>query len=372
MSTPPAIAHSPKFHRDRSGYADALRTWFAQRRPGAEGVTVGDVDIPAATGFSNETIFFDVDWTDAHGPHHERFVGRIEPATGALFPVQTSACAVSVELQQRVMRVVAEHGVPMCPIVGYEADPDVLGQPFFVMGFVEGRVPSDVPRYTVEGFLVDEATADERHRLVSSGLEAMARIHAIDWRDADLGWLDASGVGDPMLAVQLDLYRRFATDQLAARPHPELFRALDWLTAHDPRDERVGLVWGDSRLGNIIFRDYQPAVVCDWEAAALGPTEADLGWWLMYDRMSFDGMGATRMDGFPTRDEMVRIYEHASGREVREPVFWEIFGSMRYAAIMIPLADRMTAAGLIPADSAMATDNYVVDSLTRLLDDAGL
>ena len=74
MSTPPAIAHSPKFHRDRSGYADALRTWFAQRRPGAEGVTVGNVDIPAATGFSNETIFFDVDWTDADGPHHERFV----------------------------------------------------------------------------------------------------------------------------------------------------------------------------------------------------------------------------------------------------------------------------------------------------------
>ena len=118
------------------------------------------------------------------------------------------------------MRVVAEHGVPMCPIVGYEPDPDVLGQPFFVMGFVEGRVPSDVPRYTLEGFLVDEATPEERHRLVSSGLEAMARVHAIDWRDADLGWLDASGGGDPTLAVQLDLYRRFATDQLAGRPHP--------------------------------------------------------------------------------------------------------------------------------------------------------
>ena len=43
---------------------------------------------------------------------------------------------------------------------------------------------------------------------------------------------------------------------------------------------------------------------------------------------------------------------------------------MRYAAIMVPLADRMTAAGLIPSDSAMATDNYVVESLTRLLDAA--
>jgi len=60
-----------------------------------------------------------------------------------------------------------------------------------------------------------------------------------------------------------------------------------------------------------------------------------------------------------------------AGREVRDPVFWEIFGSMRYAAIMVPLADRMTAAGLVPAESAMATDNYVVDALTVLLDDAG-
>ena len=77
------------------------------------------------------------------------------------------------------------------------------------------------------------------------------------------------------------------------------------------------------------------------------------------------------MEGFPTREEMVRIYEDASGREVRDPVFWEIFGSMRYAAIMVPLADRMTAAGLVPTESAMATDNYVVDALTVLLDDAG-
>src|SRR5690242_19935331 len=235
MTTPPAaIAHSPKFHRDRSGYADALQTWFAQRRPAADDVTVSNVDIPAATGFSNETIFFDVAWTEADRTHRERFVGRVEPGTGALFPVQTPACAVSVELQQRVMRTVGEHGVPMCPIVGYEPDPGVLGQPFFVMGFVDGRVPSDVPRYTLEGFLVDEATPEERRRLVSSGLEAMARVHAVEWRDAGLGWLDASGVGVPTLAVQVDLYRRFVTDQLAGRPHPQLFRALDWLAAHDP------------------------------------------------------------------------------------------------------------------------------------------
>jgi aminoglycoside phosphotransferase (APT) family kinase protein len=371
MSSPAAeISHSPKFHRDRSGYAEALRGWFVRRLPGAEDVIVGGIDIPAATGFSNETIFFDVDWTDGDGPHHERFVGRIEPGSGALFPVQTPACTVSVGLQHRVMEVVGRHGVPMCPLLGYEPDTAVLGLPFFVMGFVEGRVPADVPRYTQSGFLVDEATPEERHLLVRTGLEAMARIHEIDWRDAGLEWLDASGVGDPTLAVQLDVYRRFAVDQLGGRSHPALFRALDWLAAHDPHDERVGVAWGDARLGNVIWRDYRPAVVCDWEAVALGPTEADLGWWLMFDRMSFDDEGATRMDGFPTREEMVQIYEEVSGREVRDPEFWEIFGAMRYVAIMIPLADRMTAAGLVPAESAMATDNNVADALTRLLDAA--
>jgi hypothetical protein len=88
----------------------------------------------------------------------------------------------------------------------------------------------------------------------------------------------------------------------------------------------------------------------------------------MYDRNSFEDQGATRMEGFPTREEMVSIYEDASGHEVREPMFWELFGAMRYAAILIPLADRMTSAGLIPAHNTMATDNYMVRAIAQLLD----
>ena len=82
----------------------------------------------------------------------------VEPPTGALFPTQTPACSVSVEVQFRAMDLVAEHGVPMCPLVGFEADPAVLGHPFFVIGFVDGVVPADVPRYSEDGFLVTEAS----------------------------------------------------------------------------------------------------------------------------------------------------------------------------------------------------------------------
>ena len=105
----------------------------------------------------------------------------------------------------------------------------------------------------------------------------------------------------------------------------------------------------------------------DWEACALSPTEADVGWWLMFDRMSFEDLGAERMEGFPTREEMIQIYEEVSGREVRDPHYWEVFGAMRFAAIMIPLSDRMVNAGLAPAELNMSVANGVTDALAKLL-----
>ena len=44
----------------------------------------------------------------------------------------------------------------------------------------------------------------------------------------------------------------------------------------------------------------------------------DLGWWLFLDRFFHEGTGAQRMEGFPTRDEMVAHYEKVSGRTARD------------------------------------------------------
>ena len=37
------------------------------------------------------------------------------------------------------------------------------------------------------------------------------------------------------------------------------------------------LSWGDSRIGNVMYRDFAPVAVLDWEMAPLGPRELDLG-----------------------------------------------------------------------------------------------
>ena len=363
-----ALPSAPKFRTDRSHYAEALQTWMAKRFGDRAGLTVTGIEVPVSTGFSNETVILDTAWRDDRCDREERYVVRIEPADGGMFPPQTPHCAVSVEVQYRAMKAVAEAGVsPVPPLFGYEPDPAVLGAPFFVMGFVPGRIPADVPRYTESGFVVDRATPLERRRMVLSAIEVIAGVHSLDWRAAGLDWLDPSGAGRPTTALQIGLYRDHVRSELAGREHPVLHAALDWLEANDPADERVGLTWGDARLGNIILQDYRAAAVLDWEVCALSPTEADVGWWLMFDRMSFDDLGIERLEGYPTRAEMIDHYEQVSGREVREPHYWEVFGAMRFCTIFIRLGDRMTAAGLLPPERNPAVGNQVTAALAVML-----
>ncbi|GIR36901.1 MAG: hypothetical protein CM15mP49_22860 [Actinomycetota bacterium] len=140
------------------------------------------------------------------------------------------------------------------------------------------------------------------------------RYHHIDWEKADLHWLNPCE-GTPTQQKQIEIYRSYVEKELAGREHPVMDYALDWLDHNNPNDERIGLSWGDARLGNIIWDNYTPAAVVDWEACSLCPTEADLGWWLMFDRMSFDDVDVERLSGYPTREEQAAYYAQVSGKK---------------------------------------------------------
>lgn len=358
--------------QDPETYRESLDAWMESQQPEVEGIRVHDVDMPRATGFSNETVFFSATGKEAGRETTRRYVARIEPPDGGLFPIQTQACGVSVQTQHRVMQAVAATGVvPIPPLLPYEGDLSVLGRPFFVMEFVEGVIPADVPRYTQAGFLVDEASPEERARMVYGGIDTMAALAGIDWQKAGLEWLDVKAQGAPRFSDQIELYRDYVERELAGRDHPVLVRGLDWLDANAP-DAAMGVSWGDSRLGNIIWQDYGCAAVVDWEAVSLCPPEADIGWWVMFDRQSFDDLDVPRLPGFPTREEMVARWEAGTGRAVADTIdYWEIFGTMRFCAIMIKLGDRMTRAGIVPAEIQMSIQNGTTESLGRLLKHQG-
>ena len=59
------------------------------------------------------------------------------------------------------------------------------------------------------------------------------------------------------------------------------------------------LCWGDSRIGNVMYQDFAPVAVLDWEMATLGPREMDLGWMAFLHRFFEDIAGLANLPGLP-------------------------------------------------------------------------
>jgi aminoglycoside phosphotransferase (APT) family kinase protein len=333
---------------------------------GADAVHVaGDVRRPQGSGFSAETLIFPATVVRDGRTVEDRFVLRVETPDPAVYPQQADV-TVEVEIQYHVMDALARHSrVPIAPLVGYERDPAVLGAPFFVMRFVEGVVPIENPIYTREGFFVD-ATPEQRRALVDDGLRVLAAVHATDWRAAGLDWLVPDGV-TPGAAAQLDLWQRYAVRELDGRRHEPFETAVTWLWDHLPAPDEPVVCWGDSRPGNIIWRDFGAVCATDFEAAHIGTRALDLGWWLMFDRWSHETFGIDRLPGEPTRDEQRARYAEVAGRDVGDTLWHEVFAAARYCAIVVRVMNRMVSRGQMPADQTFWLENPSTDCLRQLL-----
>ncbi|MDH4169623.1 MAG: phosphotransferase family protein [Acidimicrobiia bacterium] len=337
------------------GHRQPLAEWLAARIGGADAVTIVGFDDPKS-GYSAETTMLTATVT-AGGAHRDhRFVLRRETPEPPVYPVQVPGTEVEIAVQYRVMEALTEAGgVALAPLVGYDDDPTVVGMPFFVMEFVDGQVPVEDPIYTSAGFFVD-ATPDQRRTMIDHGVATLASVHRVDWRAAGLDWLipdDAT----PDATRQLDLWEDYTRRELDGRVHAHLDRAWDYLRAEQPTTTSPALSWGDPRPGNIIWNDFRPACVTDFEAAAIAPPEIDLGWWLMFDHWSHETMGQPRLPGEPTRDEQRERYYEALGLDLGDSTWFEVFAAARYCGIVVRVMNRLVDRGVMPADHTIWLEN---------------
>lgn len=328
--------------RDLEETRRTLAGWLAAQL-GVRDVEVSDLVLPKA-GYSNETAFFTAFWRDRDAvAHRHRFVLRIEPTDHQLF-VKPDAF-----FQARMMRTLGLRTPLPVPKVWFtEADTALLGAPFYVMEQVAGRIPSDVPSWHKRGWTVDLRPA-ERARLYDNGLARLAALHRLDWRDGFefLAPEDGSRPLDAYLARLGDWYdwcepnRRHDREVIDA--------ALEYVRNNRPVDAVTGLVWGDARVGNMIFSDdLDVAAMIDWETASLGPAEIDLGWWLMFEEFLCEAQGLSRLDGVPGRDETVARYEELAGRSVYGVEYYEILAGLVLSLINSRLSDLLIAGGRVP------------------------
>jgi aminoglycoside phosphotransferase (APT) family kinase protein len=233
------------------------------------------------------------------------------------------------------------------------------------MGKLEGHVPADNPPYTQTGWLLDEATPAVRERVVESGLDALTRIHQTDWRKLELDFLDKPQYGATGIDQQIAYYEQSFEWAAKGKPQPIAEAALDWVKTNKPTGEQhLALAWGDARINNQMFdHDGNVVAVFDWEMVTLADPMMDLAWWLFLDRHFHEGMPAPRLEGFPTREQMLARYEELTGWKPHDIEFYEMFAGLRFAVVMMRIAALVVEFELLPPDTDMGTNNIV----TRLL-----
>jgi aminoglycoside phosphotransferase (APT) family kinase protein len=182
--------------------------------------------------------------------------------------------------------------------------------------------------------MVHDATEAQRAAMWRAAVETMARLHALDYRTLGFGHLRLPGTTP--LQQQLDYWQAYLDWALEGDGHAICQAALDWLGANQPGDEPTVLCWGDSRLGNIIFRESVDgiAAVLDWEMAVLGNPVQDLAWFNYLDATFSEGLGIPRLAGLPGYEETVQQWERATGFATRDYNYYLIFAGMRYALLL--------------------------------------
>ena len=355
----------PPPRRDLELTQRQLCEWLRSKLPGARAVTIAGLRGPSETGFSSDTLMFDLHWTATAGAHREHLVARFKPSGFTVFPTY------DIARQFHVMRILGEHTtVPVPRMRWLEEDEVPLGAPFYVMDRVEGRVPTDNPPYHLGGWLQD-LTPEEREALWWSGLDAMARVHRIEWRALGLAFLDQPASHATLLEQQLHEYDDYVSWGMERDRYPLLAQAQRWLDAHRPVDEPVAICWGDSRLGNQIFNGTTCAAVIDWEMVRLGDPVQDLAWWIALDRCFSEGLGVERLPGLPDRYATIARWETLVGRPARHFDYYEILALYKFAAIMARVSLQLMHYEYLPADSNMDSDNLASQTLQRALDAVG-
>jgi aminoglycoside phosphotransferase (APT) family kinase protein len=327
------------WRRNLEDIEPALNAWALATF--AEPVAVANVESPG-NGMSSETVLFEVHNVAEGGV--DRFVARLAPLPD-LYPVFP---AYDLDLQRRCMDLVrTQTDIPAPEVAFLERDPSWLQTPFLVMRRIDGEAPPDIPPYVFEGWIVD-ATPEERRRLQESSVSILARLHEITPVTHDLSFLAQPEHGATALDQQLGYQRWYYEWARNGVSYPLIERTFEWLDANRPTEGETVLNWGDARIGNMLYRDFEPAAVLDWEMATVGPREVDLAWMIFLDRF-FDDL-AERFDvptipGFMDRADIIATYERLTGHTVHALEWFEVLAALRFAIVSVRTSTRGIAYG---------------------------
>jgi aminoglycoside phosphotransferase (APT) family kinase protein/putative sterol carrier protein len=362
-TTPEGDALTMSQAPDLSTLQSQLTVWLKPRMPEARNLNITDLKKPGM-GLSSETYLLTINWEEAGKDRSRGVVLRSAPKELKVFP------EYELGHQYRIMQILKDTDVPVAEMLWLEEDPAVIGAPFFLMRRLDGEVPPDFPSYHGSGMFY-EASPALRAKMWWGSLEAMAKIHLLDWKGLGLAFLGEPGGGTNPVDRQLAYWEQYFewVKDSPDESHPTLEASLAWLKDHRYEPEHVALCWGDSRMGNTLYS--KPArdvlAVMDWEMAYIGDPEADLAHFILLDWQHCAGAGIARCEGTPSADETIARYEELTGWKVKNLFFNEVFAAARYGLILVSVFRKFRQQS-IPIEEDMILNNVCTQRLSELLD----
>ena len=293
----------------------ALAKYLEARLPGFRGPIAAK---KTPTGQSNPTFILSA----ASG----KYVLRKKP------PGQLLKSAHQVDREYRVMKALADTGVPVPRMLHLCEDDSVVGTSFYVMSFVDGTVFWDPA--------LPELANPQRAKLYDEQNRALAALHSVD--PAKVGLADFGRAGS-YFARQRDRwtkqYRASETERIE-----DMETLIAWLERNEPPDDgRASLVHGDYRIDNMIFAPdgSRLLAIIDWELSTIGHPFSDLAYqcmqWRLPNRDAMRGLADVNRSalGIPTEDEYVATYCKRMGlTRIPHWNFCLAFSFFRLAAIV--------------------------------------
>jgi aminoglycoside phosphotransferase (APT) family kinase protein len=214
--------------------------------------------------------------------------------------------------------------------------------------------------YPIESFLLDAGPGD-RQKLQDLSIEVVAEIHKTPIGTEESAFLEYDYPGETALRRHVNSWIEYRDWVVGDRDIPLINEAFQWLEDNWPTeaDQRPPVLsWGDSRIGNMMYRDFEPVAVFDWEMAGIAPPEVDLGWMSYMHKFFQDvtvDLGLPGMPDYMDPGEVRDKYMEASGREISDLHWFRVYNAARHAAIMMRITDRQVFFGEAePSDPEVA------------------
>jgi aminoglycoside phosphotransferase (APT) family kinase protein len=245
------------------------------------------------------------------GDRRDPLVVRVPP------PGVRRHAATDVLRQVPVLQAARAAGVPVPEVRWWSDDERWFAAPFFMVERLAGTSIDCWEPVSMDSLSV--------RRVFRQAIEALVTIHQLPWRAQLAGWSVPRSLGVEIAAWEPVLAKGENPDWVK-----QGLELRDLLLTRRPGEPEPGLFHGDFYSNNWVCTGEQLLAVVDWETASLGASLLDVGWLcMMYDRESWGPTRQAFMTWSPPPDEIVAMYEGASGQAVADVNWYRALAAWR-------------------------------------------